>query len=101
MKIFFGPDVDAMVTELRGQSASSVRLHVLHSIEGQELVMKVYVTALCNEQIYESVSERTASLADVPEDQVGEFVRNNCEQVRDETAERVAGFEVKAGIIEQ
>jgi len=101
MKIFFGPDVDAMVMELRGQSANSVRLHVLHSVEGQELVMKVYVTALCNEQIFESVFERTASLADVPEDQVDGFIRDMSVQVRDETAERVAGFEVRPGIVVQ
>ena len=101
MKIFFGPDVEAMITELRGQAASNVRLHVLHSIEGQELIMKVYVTALCNEQIYESVFERTESLADVPEDQVGEFVRDRCEQVRAETARRIGDFEVRAGIVGQ
>ena len=90
-----------MITELRGLAASNLRLQVLHSIEGQDLVMKVHVSALCNEQVFGSVFEVKESLADVPEEQVSEFVRDKCQQLRSKTAERLDGFEVRAGIIGQ
>ena len=101
MKIYFGPDVDDLIRELRGQTASSVRLHVLHTIERKNLLMKVFVTALCNEQLFESVIEKTESLDEVPEDEIGEFVRDRCEEARSTIAERLESFEVKPGIFRE
>ena len=101
MKIYFGSEVDDLLKELRGQAASSVRLHVLHRIEGKNLLMKVCITALCNEQLFESVIEKTESLDEVPEDEIGEFVRDRCEEARSTIAERLVSFEVKPGIFQE
>ncbi len=101
MKVFFGIAIDDMMTELRSQAARTVRLHVLPTIEGQNLIMQVHLTSLCNNQVYESVLESRASLDDVPKDQMDEFVREQCEQVRAKAAERLEGLEVRRGILQE
>ena len=101
MKIAFGSALNDMLTELHGQAARTVRLHVLPRIEGQGLIMQVYVTSLCNDQIFESVSEVRASLADIPKEKMNEEIHAKCEQVRNKTAERLEGFEIRRGIFQE
>lgn len=100
MKVFFGSAINDMLTELRGQSATTVRLHVLPKTDGQNLVMYVYVTSLSSDQIFESVTQVRTSLADVPQDQVGEFIRQRCEEEHKKMSGRLEGFEVRRGIIQ-
>jgi len=101
VKVFFGEALDDMIRELRGQGVSTVRLHVLAQPQGDVLLMRTHVTTLCNNQIYESACQTTASLEGVPRDGREAFVRNACEQERKRTAERLEGFEIRRGILQE
>lgn len=101
MKVFFGSKLDDMLTELRGQAAKWLRLHVLPRIEGRSLIMQTYVTTLSSDQLFESVLEDQVSLDDVPQEQVSEFVRQKCEEQRNKMAERLEKFELRRGILQE
>ena len=101
MKVYFGSAVNDMLTELRGQATNMVRLHVLPKIDGQNLVMQAYITALCNNQIFESISEARANMSEVTKDKSGEFARDQCEQLRTKLLQRLEGFEVRRGIFQE
>jgi hypothetical protein len=101
MKVFFGVALDDMIRELRGQGVATVRLHVLPEVQGRVLVMRTHVTTLCNNQVYESTLQATASLDSVASGGQEEFIRTACEQERKKVAERLAGFEVRRGIFQE
>jgi len=100
MKVFFADALQDMVTELRGQGVNNVRLQVLPEVRGEALVMRTHVTTLCNNQIYESVLESSASLEGIAQQERAEFIRNACEQEREKVAKRLPGFELRGGILQ-
>ena len=101
MKVFYGSAVDEMVNELRGQAAPMVRLHVLPKLSGQSLHMAAHMTALCNQQVFEAVVERNVPLDNVQKDELGAFVREQCEALREKLTGKLRGFEVRRGILQE
>jgi hypothetical protein len=101
MKLFFGDSLGDMISELRAQAVKSVRIHVLTKADGQTLHMQTYVTTFHNNQVYEVVVESSTSLAGVEKDKVAEFVREKCEQARQEVARHLSGFDVRPGILQE
>ena len=101
MKVFFGNALDDMVRELRGQGAAMVRLHVLPRVNGQVLHLPAHVTTLCNNQVYEAVVESRESVADVPAEELPRVAREKAEGWRAEVAERLGGFELRRGVLQE
>ena len=101
MKVFFGDSLDDMINELRAQAVNSVRLHVFGTVEGTSLVTSGHVTTFCNNQIYESVIEETTSLEDVPSEQHEKLVHEAREKARSALVERLSGFEIRRGVLQQ
>ena len=101
MKVFFGDSLDDMINELRAQAVNSVRLHVFGTMEGHNLVTSGHITTFCNNQIYESVVEETISLEDVPSEQHEKFMREAREKARSALVERLSGFEIRRGVLQQ
>ena len=101
MKVFFADALEEMVRELRGQGVANVRLQVLSEVQGQALVMRAHVTTFCNNQIYESVLEAGASLEGLGQEERADFIRNACEQQRQEVAKRLPGFELRRGVLRE
>jgi len=101
MKVFFGDALQEMMTELRGQGVASLRVHVLPQVEGDALVLRTHVTTFCNNQIYECVLEARESLHDVAQEQRDAFIREACARERRKLAERLPGFELRHGILQE
>lgn len=101
MKIFFGPALDDMVQELRGQGAAMLRVHVLPAIEGQTLRLRTHVTTMCNNQVYEAVVENKVALAEADKDNLAQLVRLKCEEARGQVTEKLSGFELRRGILQE
>jgi hypothetical protein len=101
MKVFFGEALNDMVSELRGQAVKNVRLHTLFEVEGNVLKLFVHVTTFCNNQIYESVIPTKKSLEGVAADKRDEFIAAACEEAREKVLERLAGFEIRRGVLQE
>ena len=101
MKLFFADDLESMIGELRSQDARTVRLHVLHSWDGDALSLRGHVTCFCNVQIYESVVEEHVDGANVPVQERGSFAVQQCRQFWDRLAKKLDRFELKRGILQQ
>ena len=101
MKVYFGPALKDMLTELRAQAVNTVRLHVLPHVEGKKLRLQAFVTTFCNNQVYESVLETQVDIADVAPDGLQDFVDHQCEQIRQKVAAELTGMEVRRGILQQ
>lgn len=99
MKVYFADDVDSMISELVSQAAKSVRVHVLKKVERDVLVLQLYLTAYCNNQIFESVKMERHSLQGVKPEEMLEFAGKKASELRESFAEtKLRNFEVKAGI---
>ena len=101
MKLFFGGALEDMVRELRGQGAPMVRVHVLHRLEGRTLRMATHVTTFCNAQIYEAVVETSAALPQAEGEQDGPLIRQACGEARARVVEKLDGFDIRPGILQE
>ena len=101
MKIFFGDALEDMVRELRAQAAPTVRVHVLSKVEGQSLLLSGHVTTFASNMIYESVIENRVSLAGVRPEKLQGFIKENCEEHYQNVAQRLKGFEIRRGILQE
>jgi len=98
MKVFFGTDLDRMVTELRGLAAPMLRCHVFPKWQDDCLILQCHVTAFFNNQIYEAVvGHRCEGAASAGESRQQSAVRKG-EEFRSQVVERLKGFEVKYGL---
>ena len=101
MKVYFGESLDDMIRELRARGISSVRVHALQEVGANALTVTTHVTTLCGNQIYESVIPHQYDLQNIDPQEEETFVRQACEEERDKIAEKLSGFEIRAGILQE
>ena len=101
MKVFFGDDLQSMISELRSQDAKMIRLHVLHKFEGDVLTLESYVTCLCNRQLYESVTVEHLGCAEVPQEERGDLAAQKRQETWSRMAEKFEMYEVKRGVFQE
>jgi len=101
MKLFFGSALDDMITELKGQGASMLRVHVLPEADGQSLCMQTHVTTVCNNQLYEACVETREDLPGADKGDSSALIRERCEAVRAEIVKKLVGFELRRGIVQE
>jgi hypothetical protein len=63
------------------------------------LTIRTHVTTLCNNQIYETLFERTQPLQAGQGTEREDAIRQACEQERQGLLERLKGFEVRRGVL--
>jgi hypothetical protein len=99
MKVFFADDIDNLVAELVAQAVKSVRMHVMRKLAGESVVLQLYITAYCNNMIYEGIATEKHSVKGVAADKLLAFVEEKAATFRETFAkERFRRFEIKAGI---
>ncbi len=101
MKVFFGDDLQSMLSELRSQDVRMVRLHVLHKFEGDVLTLECYVTCSCNRQLYECVAVEHLGCVEVPQQEREDFAAQKREETWGRTAEKLERYEVKRGVFQE
>ncbi|MFP4026705.1 MAG: hypothetical protein ACLFWL_02830 [Candidatus Brocadiia bacterium] len=101
MKVFFGNDLEYMVRELRGKAINNVRLQVLYEIGEGDVEFKAHVTTLCSGQIFETVISRNEILEGATAEEQDDFVTEVAEELRDDVAERLEGFEIRPGVLQE
>ncbi len=101
MKVFFGPNLQDMLVELRAAAVPTVRLQVLPHVEGKDLRLQAFVTTFYNNQIYEAVIETHAELAGVPPARLQEFISSRCAQAREKIGVQLTGLEVRKGVLQE
>lgn len=101
MKVYFGDALEEMSKELRGKAVRNVRLQALTEVAGETLEINVHVTTLCNQQVYESVLSSERSLEGIAPEERPDFVKQAREEAQQSVEERMQGFEVRRGILQQ
>jgi hypothetical protein len=101
VKVFFADDIENMVSEMISQAVKSVRLHVIKKVDGHSLSLMIYVTALCNNQVFECVRTVHHDLEGIEPGSVAKFATRKAEEAREQFREEwLRGFEIKSGVYE-
>lgn len=102
LKVSYADDVDSMCAELRGQACKLARVHVVTSLNGQTLVLKLYFTAFWNNLLYESITTYSYAAGGLQAEQLATLVQEKSNELRADFIEKKCrGIEIKKGIYQE
>ena len=100
MRVFFGSDINHMLSELRSQGVSTLRCHVFGRFEGDVLLLEGRVTCFYNNQVLEAVLHSRCKSGQTGKREQQEFAMKKAEVFRGQIVERLKGFELRYGAFE-
>lgn len=98
MKLFFGDDFDAMLTELRGQNHKAMRMQTLKSAKGNTAFMETHMSAVCNGIVYHAIGKYSCKLPESGGQEALQKIQQTVTEFENMLRSKCGGMDVKQGI---